>query len=153
MLHPALPFFSFLPSRFLSVYLSPVRLFLYPHFVSLTPSPSPAQFCPLCLSPFSVMFPILELRICQTSHFFLHWLVSVFSFPSLLFSYSPTLDGISFLTCLCVHSLPPPPSPFHCPFLLKSHRGSFEGPERRPWRGARRGRVWPPTLQHSIVLH
>ncbi len=41
--------------------------------------------------------------------------------------------------CLFVHSLPLslPPS-LLCPFLFKSRQGSFEGPEGRPWRGARR---------------
>lgn len=109
-----------------------------PPFCFSYPLPQSAQF--------SVMFPLLELRICQTSHFFLAFISVYFFFPLMfsLFSYSWFFHilGISLLVGLCVHSLPSsppslPPSHF-CPFLFKSHQGSFEGPQRRPWRGAGR---------------
>lgn len=118
-----------------------------PPFCFSYPLPQSAQFCPLCLSPFSVMFPLLELRICQTSYFFLHSLVSIFFYFPSCFPYSLTphvflyiCQGFhSWCACLSTPSLPLsfPPS-LLCPFLFKSRQGSFEGPERRPWRGARR---------------
>lgn len=57
MLQKVLLFLTSPPSRFLSIYLSPVRLFLFPHFVSPTP------YHGLSYAHFS----LLELKICQTT--------------------------------------------------------------------------------------
>ena len=60
--------------------------FYAPIMFPAAPSPSPASSAHFICLRTLVMFPQLELRICQTAHFFLHSLVSVF-FVSLL-SYS-----------------------------------------------------------------
>lgn len=115
--------------------------FLCPHFVSLPPSPSlliPAH----CLSPLSVMFPLLELRTCQTSHFFLLFsplIVLLQILFSYIWDFSPGMST---------------------PFLLSPLSLSFKTSLRQFWgageeavEGSWEERVWPPTLQHSIVLH
>ena len=68
--------------------------FYAPIMFPAAPSPSPASSAHFICLRTLVMFPQLELRICQTAHFFLHSLVSVF-FVSLL-SYS----WFSFIYCI-----------------------------------------------------
>lgn len=88
-LHSALPLKS---PQYLSALL--FDCFYAPIMFPSPPSPSPpssAHF--ICLRAL-VMFPQLELRICQTSHFFLHSLVSVFFFSLLAYSW------FSFIYCI-----------------------------------------------------
>lgn len=120
-----------------------LRLFLCPHFVSLTPSPSALSY-----AHFVFLCHVSTTRAVK-SHFFLHSLVSISLFSLLFFLLLIYIffTGISFL---CVHSLSPLSS-LLCPF-------SFFKIQSRQFRGAggeagEEERVWPPTLQHSIVLH
>lgn len=126
------------PSRVLSIYLPPVRLFLCPHYVSLAPLPQSSQLCPLYLSPHSChVSPTRAENLSDLSLFLAFISVCFLLFPPLLlliFFHILYALGISLLVCLVVST----PSLLIRPFLLKSCQGSFEGPERRPWRGAGR---------------
>lgn len=149
-------FFSrFPPSRFLSIYLSPVGLFLCPHFVSRTPSPSLLSSAHFILLLHSVTFPQRELRICQFSHFFLHSLVLILFFsihPAfLLFYHFFCISGISFLTSPCL--LPRLTPSLALSFWNLISLRQFWGAVEEAMEGSYEGRVWPPTLQDSIVFH
>lgn len=115
--------------------------FYTPILFLLPPPPDLAVLPTLCVSILSVRFPPSELRICQTSHFFLHSLVPLLLyshysllFPRSRFSLMYTIYR-GFIGVLSLYSLPPPSSN---PFLSKSPQVSFKGPQRRPWKGARR---------------
>lgn len=89
---------------FLSIYPSPAWLFLCPLFVSLSPSPS-RSLLPTFFLLFLVMFPLLKLRNCQTSHIFVHSLLSIFLHPfCFLYSHSPIRH--SWAACTSTPSFP-----------------------------------------------